>query len=289
MTTGSAGISFRKNELIRKGLSGGIFIAPVTSAAITKSNLFDPTTGALVNPLPAGYRDLGFLSTAGAVFARTAKTTDIDSWQSDSHTRTDIISDVTTITITPQETNQSTIGLFLGVDASTITPGVNGAYEVDRPAISIPRYYRVLALAVDTTTNGEIVYGRFLPRALVTAFASQTMANAATPLEFGVTITGYLDSVLGYPEAFLFGGEGLPALQVDMGFARAVTVTTNSTSLLVATTGNFYPNDVGAVVSGAGITVGTTIASYTDSTHVVMSAAATASAAGVAVSIAGEA
>lgn len=288
MTTGSAGISFRKSELIRKGLTGGIFIAPITSAAITKTNLFDVTSGALTNPLPAGYRDLGFLSSAGAVFARTAKTTDITSWQSDSPTRTDIISDVTTIVVAPQEMNQSTIGLFLGVDASVITPGANGTYEVDRPAISIPRYYRVLALAVDTGASGEIVFARFLPRALVTAFSSQTMANAADPITWGVTIQGYLDSVLGYPESYLFGGEGLPALQVDMGFARTVTCSTATSTLLTATTGSFFPNDVGAVVAGAGITLGTTIASYTDATHVVLSAATTATASGVAVTIAGE-
>lgn len=288
MTTGSAGISFRKSELIRKGLTGGVFIAPYTSAAVSLTNLFDATSGALQNPLPTGYRDLGYLSSAGAVFARSVKTTDIASWQSDNPTRTDITGDTTTLVIEPQETNQSTISLFLGL-ASAPTPGTNGAFSVARPATSIPNYWRVLALAVDTVTTGEVVYARFFPRALVTAFASQALANASDPIEYGVTITAYVDSILGSPEVFFWGGEGLPSLQVDMGFNRSVTVTTNSTTLLVATTGNFYPNDVGAVVAGTGITPGTTIASYTDSTHVVMSAVATASATGVAVVIDAEA
>lgn len=285
MTTGSAGISFRRNELIRKGLTGGVFIAPYTSAAITKTNLFDAATGALTNPLPTGYRDLGFLSAAGASFARTAKATDIASWQSNSPTRTDVTSDVTTLTIAPQETNQSTLALFLGVDPTTITPGTNGATEVDRPAISIPRYWRVLVLAVDTGDFGEIVYARFMPRALVTAFAAQNLANESNPIEFGVTVSSYLDSVLGYPESYMIGGEGWPALQVDAGFNRAVTCSTATSTALVATTGIFYPADVGAVVSGAGITVGTTIASYTDSTHVTMSAVGTTAAPSIAVTI----
>lgn len=289
MTTGSAGISFRKDELIRKGLSGGVFIAPYGSAAISLTNLFDPTTGALQNPLPSGYRDLGFLSSAGAVFARSVKTTDIASWQSDSPTRTDITSDTTTLTIEPQETNQGTISLYLALSTPP-TPGSNGAFSVTRPAVEIPNYWRVLALAVDNNAYGEIVYARFLPRALVTAYASQAMANASDPIEYGVTITGYLDSVLGSPEIYFWGGEGLPSLQVDMGFGRTVTCSTTSASAtLTATTGSFYPNDVGAVVAGTGITVGTTILSVTNATTAVMSAPATATGASIAVAIAGEA
>jgi hypothetical protein len=289
MTSGSAAISFRKNELIRKGLSGGVFIAPYTSAAITKTNLFDAVTGAITGPLPAGYRDLGYLSAAGAMFARTTKVTDTLSWQSVTPTRTDVTADTTTLKIVPQETNVSTLALFLGVDPASIAVGVNGAIEVDRPLTPIPRYWRVLAISVDTVTAGEIVYARFLPRAMVTAWDSQDMANGANPVEFGLTITSYVDSVLGYPEAYLIGGEGHISLLADEGFSRAITCSTATSTALTATTGNFFPNDVGAVVSGAGITVGTTIIAYVSSTVVTLSAATTAIAAGVAVTINAEA
>lgn len=289
MTTGSAGILTPRSELIRKGLTGGVFIAPITAPAITRATLFDVTSGALVNPLPAGYVDLGFLSAAGAAFARSAKTTDITSWQSDSPTRTDVTSDVTTLTIEPQETTQRTVALFLGVDHTTIVPDTtNGSFQIARPAISIPLYYRVLVLAVDSGDFGELVYARFLPRALVTAYAGQAFANAANPITWGVTVTAYLDSVLGYPEAYLVGGDGQSALQVDMGFARAVSCTVALTTALVATTGKFFPADVGAVVAGVGITLGTTIASYTDATHVTLSAVGTTAGAGVAITIAGK-
>jgi hypothetical protein len=286
MTTGSAGILFPSPELIRKGLTGGVFIAPYTAAAISASNLFDPTSGALVNPLPSGYRDLGFLSTAGAVFARSAKTTDIDSWQSDTPTRTDVTSDTSTLTIVPQETNQSTLSAYLGIQAgSVLTPAANGTFSYQRPAVPTPTYWRVLALGVDETTYGEVVVARFFPRALVTAYASQAFANASDPIEWGVTITAYLDSVLGTPEIYLFGGEGQPALQSDMGWNRTVTCTVATTTTLTATTGSFYPNDVGSVVAGTGITAGTTVASYTDSTHVTMSAVGTTAGSAVAVTI----
>lgn len=289
MTTGSAGILFPSAELIRKGVTGGVFIAPYSSAAISTTNLFDPTTGALVNPLPSGYRDLGFLSTAGAVFARTVKTTDIASWQSDVPTRTDVTSDTSVLTVVPQETNQSTLSAYLGIAAgSVLTPGANGTFQYSRPSVPVQTYWRILALSVDETTYGEVVFGRFFPRALVTAYANQSMANASDPIEWGVSITAYLDSVLGTPEVFLFGGEGQTALQTDSGWSRTVTCTVATTTTLTATTGSFYPWDVGAVVSGTGITVGTTIFSYTSATVVIMSAVGTAPGTAIVVTIAAQ-
>jgi hypothetical protein len=288
-TTGFAGLSMKKNELIRKGLTGAVFIAPTTAPAITAANLFDVTTGALVNPLPAGYRDLGFLSAAGAAFSRTVKTSDITSWQSLDPTRTDITSDKTQLVIIPQETNQSTIGLYLGIDSSTVVPAANGSFEIDRPDVSTPRYYRILVLAVDQADAGELVIARFFPRGLVTAFKAQTDANDANPVDWGVTIDAYLDTALGYPESYMFGGDGQLSLQVDMGFNRDVTCTVALTTALVATTGEFFPNDVGAVVTGTGIPVGTTIADYVSSTQVTLSAAGTAAGSAIPVVIAGKA
>lgn len=289
MTTGSAGLLKPKNELIRKGLTGGVFIAPITAAEITAAVLFDATTGALNNPLPAGYLDLGLLTDVGVKFARAVKSTDILSWQSLDPTRTDITSDITTMVLEPQECNQTTIATYLNVDPSALTPGTNGAFEVDRPDTSIPRYMRVLVLSVDEGEFGEIVYARFVPKALVTTFNDQIIANGASALTWGVTMQAYTDSVLGYPEKFLFGGEGQLPLVVDMGFSRAITATVALTTDLVATVGNFYPNDVGAVVVGAGLAGGQKIAAYVSPTEVTLDSAGTVAAAGVAVTLDGKA
>src|SRR4051794_16143547 len=69
--------------------------------------------------------------------------------------------------------------------------------------------------------------------------------------------------------------------------SRTVTdgVTTSTTTLSSASAA-FKAADVGDVLTGDGIPVGTTISSVTDATHVVMSAAATKTATGVAVGIA---
>src|SRR5882757_622084 len=59
--------------------------------------------------------------------------------------------------------------------------------------------------------------------------------------------------------------------------------TTNTSTTLTSATAAFTSNDVGAKVTGAGIPANTTIASVTNATTVVMSAAATATASGVTV------
>jgi hypothetical protein len=60
----------------------------------------------------------------------------------------------------------------------------------------------------------------------------------------------------------------------------------NSTNLVTSATAAFAsPADVGAIVAGAGIPGGTTIQSVSSSTNVVLTAAATATGSGVALTI----
>lgn len=59
----------------------------------------------------------------------------------------------------------------------------------------------------------------------------------------------------------------------------------NTTTAVTSATANFVAADVGAVIAGTGITPGTTIASITSTTAIVLSAAATATASSVALTI----
>jgi hypothetical protein len=282
--TGFAAISEKKNELIRKGLKGSVFIAPTTSAVITKTNLFDPTSGDL-KVLPAGYIDVGRMTDDGAKWGRAVKDTDITSWGTTSPTRSDRSSDVTTLVIAAQETKLATMGLYLGAATSALTPGTNGAMEIQRAPSAVPLYYRVLGLAVDEIAGQEFVVARFLPRAKVTDFADQSYANGDDALEWGVTLTAYTTSTVGFAVDDLMGGAAVKGMLGDMGFPRTVKCTVATSTALVATTGTFLPTDVGAVLSGTGITTGTTITTYTDATHVVMSAAGTTAGSNVPVTV----
>jgi hypothetical protein len=170
-------------------------------------------------PLPVGYEDAGWLSNDGAQFSRDVSQSEVTSWGSVSPTRTDIISDTTTMAFTAHETKMLTIGLATGADLSAIVPtAVTGEISIAKPSRPKSRYYRVLALAVDQGDAGEIYVARFLPRAKVTSFAEQSFAGGDDPITWGVTFTGETDDTLGYSERWIFGGQGWASLLDEMGF-----------------------------------------------------------------------
>lgn len=279
-------IQERRAELIRKALQGSVFWAPATSAAITTANLFDSTTGDL-KALPAGYVDMGILTDAGVKLSRATKESDITGWGFNDPLRTDITSDVTTAVLEPQETKLETIANYIGVLPSSITPDpTTGVFSIDQPDVIANTRSRILIVAVDTAADGsDIVIARHFPAAGVTAHNDQTLDNQAAAITWGITLTAYFDSVQGTAVRWLFGGAGGLEIIGDEDVPRVVTCTTATSTALVATTGTFTTYDVGRVVSGAGIPVGTKIFTFTDSTHVVLTAATTASATGVAVTL----
>lgn len=217
--SGYSAISTKKDALLRKALTGGVHVAASTVTAPTLSTLFDAVTGD-ISPLPVGFHDLGYLGTDGAKFARSVKTSDVMSWGSAQPTRTDITTDDVTVAFTPQESNLHTIAMFYGVDESTIstTPAANGAIVIDKPVLPQETYRRVLVIGADEDASGETIIARFLPRAKVTAYADQVFQNQANPIEYGMTVTGYLDDTLGFAECVFFGGAGWLAGLVAAGF-----------------------------------------------------------------------
>jgi hypothetical protein len=281
---GYASVANRKTQLIRKATQGSVFLAPITTAAITQTALFDVATGAL-QALPAGYFDLGWCSDVGAIFNRKVTATDVMAWGTNDPVRTDITADATTLDVVCHETKLQTIGLGVNVDPTTIIPAANGSIAVSPPTGPTVRYYRCIAIGADNGDGGEIIVSRFLPRVAVTNYASQSYANGKDVIEWGVTFQAYQDSTLGFAQQHLYGGPGWKYLLDDMDLTHIVTCTVAVTTALVATTGTFSAQDVGRPVSGIGITAGTTIATFTDSTHVVMSAVGTIAGSGVAVTV----
>lgn len=204
-----------QNELIRKQLEGSTFVAPITSSAISSLTGSDKALLAL----PMGYSDLGWLSDDGAQFSSDVSTSDVTSWGAVEPTRRDITSDVTTLQVTLQETNKHTLGLYTGVDMSAVVPdATSGEVAISKPDRPPLRFWRVLTIGVDMGDAGEIYTARFLPRASVTDKSDQAFNNGDDPTAYPVTLTGYMDSTLGYSERFYFGGPGWEALLTKMGF-----------------------------------------------------------------------
>ncbi|TDD97644.1 phage tail protein [Actinomadura rubrisoli] len=210
-------IQQRNAALIFKALQGSVFTAPSTAAAIT--NLTD-SGDKLLKALPTGYEDVGWTSDDGAQFGRDVDTSDITGWGSVEPLRSDVNSDVTTLQIACLETKKATIGLYTGADMAAATPDpVSGELSIEKPARPSFRYYRVIAIAVDLTDDGEYYVARFLPRARVTDFDEQAMQSSDdSPLTWAVTLTSYQDATLGYSERYIFGGPGWATRLASMGF-----------------------------------------------------------------------
>lgn len=215
----------KQSELIRKALDGSVLIASDDAAPITKTELFDASGGLQALPSSGSPRmawgDLGWLSEDGAQFSRDVSNSEVTSWGSLTPTRTDVTSDTTTMQLTAQETNIRTIGLATGFDMSGITPdeALGGAVELQKPARPTSKIYRILSVAVDDTSAGEIYIGRFLPKAKVDSFGEQAFGGGDDPIAWGVTFRGEVDDALGYSESWFFGGPGWSSLLTKMGFA----------------------------------------------------------------------
>ena len=211
-----ADLENRKQQLIRKALQGSAFFAEIDADPIG-----DLTTGATsdLSPLPSGYDDLGWLTDEGIAFAGDTSQSDITSFGATTPTRSDITAETTTLTVVAQETKLRTIGLITGARDSAITAdATTGEVRIDKPERPSARYYRVLALAVDESDSGaEIYIARFLPRAKVTSKTAPNFAGGDNAITYGVTLTGFKDSVLGYTESWIFGGPGWKELLTDMG------------------------------------------------------------------------
>lgn len=282
---GYLSLAERNTANIRKGLQGSVWIANSTAAAVTRAGLFDTSTGEL-KTIPAGYSDIGWLTDAGAKKSRSVTSTDILGWGSNSPLRTDITKDTTTLAFECLETKIATLALASSVDPSTITPdATNATMEFQQSLVTSAATFRVLVISVDELTGGEYAIVNFFPRMSVTAYGDQLFANGSSATTYPFTLTAYPDPVLGYPVDILVGGAGNLAQIGDEEVPRTVTCTTAVSTALVATTGTFTTFDVGRHVSGGTIPAGATIAAFTDSTHVTLSAAATAIATAVPVLI----
>lgn len=215
-----AALQKHKNQLIRKGLGGSLFLAP--STAVTLPEAFTSDTGDLV-ALPVGWLDGGLMTDDGMQFARNVDLSEVTSFGETAPTRSDVTSDVETVEVAFQETSQLTIAMFTGASlASLVADATTGELNIVKPDRPAPRLWRVFALAVDENAAGEIYVGRYFPQAKVTDYADQAYAKGDDPITWGCTLQAEKDPALGYAVRYVFGGPGWISLLVDMGFV-AVT------------------------------------------------------------------
>jgi hypothetical protein len=218
----------KQRELIRKSLDGAVFIWPATDGAGAATPLITSMTAKTgtapnevidLSVLPTMAQSLGLLTNDGASFASEVTQSDVTSWGEVSPTRTDIISDTTTLNVTAQETKALTIGLLSGVDVAALTPDEDtGEVNFAKPTRPVGKLYRGFSIAVDLAEGGEIYLGRLLPKMKKSNQGEQVYGGGEDPILYPLTFTGQVDDAAGYSERWFFGGPGWQALLDEMGF-----------------------------------------------------------------------
>jgi hypothetical protein len=221
---GFADLRNKRNELIRKATDGSLFVAEGTADDVTSLTTYTagPPEVIAPTPLPTGYEDIGWVTSDGFGTARDVTNSEITSFGSTSPTRTDVVSDTTTLTGTMQETKLLTLGLATGADLAAITADAQtGEVVIKKPTRPRAKNYKGLLLVVDENEYGEIYIARFFPRLKVTNFAEQNFTSGDEAITWGVTWTAEEDADYGAAEAWLFGGPGWKAILADMGIESA--------------------------------------------------------------------
>lgn len=205
-----------QTELIRKALAGALFLAPMSSTLPTSL-----TTGAssALNTLPAGYADIGLISKENSLsWGREVESNETTSWGFADPTRRDIVSDVSSLAFTAQETKLKTLELFNNVDLSAVTPdATTGEVQFAQPLRPSTKYYRAFAIGVDGDGTDAIFVARSMPRAMVSNRGEQVWSDGAE-IAYQMTLTATPDTTAGYSIRHYFGGPGWKTLLAAMGF-----------------------------------------------------------------------
>lgn len=216
-----------KTHLIRKALTGSVFVADATADDI--GDALTQLTGVAPNqvhdlvPLPTGFGDLGYTTDAGVQLNTETTTSDVNSWQSVSPTRSDVTAETTTLQVVAQETKGLTLALYTGMALAGIEAAAGtGDLIIKTPQRPNTRFYKVLALARDEDEMGEYFIGRYLPRAKATGRGGQVFDKSDNAIGYDVTFTGFFDSTYGTAQSYVFGGSGWLARLADMDISQAV-------------------------------------------------------------------
>jgi len=211
----------KKNSLIRKALTGSVFIAPST---VTNLAAITSTSAAALVTLPTGWEDLGYVTKDGVGYGRETEQSEVTSFGAQTPTRIDQTSDVLSMTVTCQETKLATLGLYIGLDTSGVEAAfTTGEVRLAKPEFAANFHYRVLGLFVDEIEEGEIYMGRYFPYAKITERGEQTMADGDDPVNYNFTFRAEPDPATGIDAEWIFGGPGWLALLDDMSIDQATS------------------------------------------------------------------
>ncbi len=214
-----------RSSLIRKALRYAIFAADASAGAV--SSPFD--SGGVLQTLPAGYLPVGYTTTDGVTFSGDLSTSDVESGQSASPTRSDVETDTQTAQWVPQETNAAAVALYenLPLSGAGALPDLGSAtWSWSRPKTPPTRYRRLLFIAEDLNKDtGQPIYiVRHFPSALRSGREDEQWQRTAE-ISRGVTYQAYVDDVLGTDSLTWIDGPGWRDLAPLSNEVQSVAIT----------------------------------------------------------------
>ncbi|MFF2651470.1 phage tail protein [Streptomyces sp. NPDC058045] len=197
-----------RQGLIRKALRYAIFAADTTADLVTEP--FD--TAGILQTLPDGYLPVGFTTTDGVTFSGDLSTSDVESGQSASPTRSDVETDTATAQWVPQETNAAAVALYenLPLSGAGALPVLGTAtWTWSRPKTPPTRYRRLVFIAEDLNkeTGNPFYIVRHFPSALRSGREDEQWTRTAE-ISRGVTYQAYLDDAAGTDSTTWIDGKG---------------------------------------------------------------------------------
>lgn len=201
---------------VRKVLEAVAFLAPYTADAI---DALTDVSGAL-QTLPADYVPVGLVTKDGYTFGGDTTTEPVDALGYAQPVREDITGYTRTVTFTAYEVfRKDLLSLVYAMDLDAVTQAASGEITFDRPTLPEQRFYRLIVIGKDGAGATEIYRGKFFPRVSLTSIPEEAWNNQA--LQFPVTLSTYVDDVLGTGEREFIAGPGAAA-DTGLGFTPAV-------------------------------------------------------------------
>ena len=197
-----------RQGLIRKALRYAVFAADTTADLVTAP--FD--AGGILQELPAGYVPVGYTTTDGVTFSGDLSTSDVQSGQSSSPTRSDVESDTVTAQWVPQETNAAAVALYenLPLAGAGSLPALGSAtWTWSRPKTPPTLYRRLVFIAEDLNkdTGKPLYIVRHFPSALRSGREDEQWTRTAE-IARGVTYQAYIDDAAGTDAITWIDGPG---------------------------------------------------------------------------------
>jgi len=203
-------------NLVRKILEAVAFLGPEDAAEIEA--LTD--TSSVLTALPTDYLPVGLVTPDGYTFGGDTNTEAVEALGYSAPVREDITSATRTVAFTALESfRKQLLELVYGLDLSGVTKAASGEITFDHPARPLQRFYRLIVIGRDGSGANEWFRGKFFPRVSVTSFPEEVW-SAANPIQYPITLSTYVDDVVGTGERDFIAGLGSKN-STALGFAAA--------------------------------------------------------------------